>query len=62
MAEAVVHLPQTAHVEPLADHDDASPAARQLPVHVFQQALQGVAAFGEVHLQRHLALRVGQSG
>ena len=62
VAEAVVHLPQPAHIKSFADHRDAAPAALELPIHIFGQTFQCVASLGEVHLQGHLPLGIGQAG
>ena len=60
--KASLHVAQVAHVEPFADDHHAPARAAQLVVHLVGQLGQRAGAFGQVDLQRHLALGIGQPG
>ena len=61
MAEIVAGRSQIAHIESLADHHDATAVGLELSQHVRAELLEGQFGLGQVDLQRHSALGVGQT-
>ena len=62
MAERVFHRADVADVEAFADDHQAAARFFQFVVHVVGQLRQRTGAFGQINLQRHLALGIGQPG